>query len=64
MSKDIFDSIDQAIEINEKLSSENNRLTMALQDIREYINLNGSLIDLDILGLIRGATNEALEGEK
>ena len=34
--KDLFDSIDQAIEMNEKLSSENNRLTMALQEIREY----------------------------
>ena len=33
--KDLFDSIDQAIEINEKLSSENNRLTIALQEIRD-----------------------------
>ena len=34
--KDLFDSIDQAIEMNEKLSSENKRLTMALQEIREH----------------------------
>ncbi len=51
MSKDIFDSIDQAIEINEKLSSENNRLTMALQDIREL----ESDMDSDISVIVREA---------
>ena len=54
--KDIFDSIDQAIEMNEKLSSENNRLTMALQEIREL----ESDMDSDISVIVR----EALEGEK